>query len=237
MPPVIINDPGHGGTDPGAVGLFEEEDLTLDIALYRMARFTALGIPSTITREGDITVEPAARAALVRNSGARLCISDHINAGGGIGAEVYKSIHSKSPWADYVLQALVEAGQESKGVKTRALPNNPKKDYYFMHRETGTVETIIIEYGFIEREAQELKERWQDYAEASIKGTCRYLGVPYSPPAPKIDPLEEAVKVLQGGGMISSPEYWLENCVPGGLVKGEYAAILLQKMAAKIRGN
>ena len=44
--------------------------------------------------------------------------------------------------------------------------------------------------------------------------------------------LERAVEVLSRNGIIDSPEYWIENAVEGRTVKGEYAAILIERMAS-----
>jgi hypothetical protein len=53
-----------------------------------------------------------------------------------------------------------------------------------MHRDTGKVETIILEYGFIDHaaDAKKLKENWKAYAEAVVKAFCDYIGVVYAPP-------------------------------------------------------
>lgn len=48
--------------------------------------------------------------------------------------------------------------------------------------------------------------------------------------------LEEAVKILQGKGVISSPDYWLKNAVIGSSVEGEYAGKLIINMANKLGG-
>jgi LysM repeat protein len=52
---------------------------------------------------------------------------------------------------------------------------------------------------------------------------------------PKTDPLAEAIKVLQGAGIINSPDYWLQNARPGALAEGEYVGYLLLNTAAKLR--
>lgn len=44
--------------------------------------------------------------------------------------------------------------------------------------------------------------------------------------------LDEAISVLQGKGIINSPDYWIENAVQGKMVDGEYAAILVKRIAA-----
>ena len=58
----IVIDPGHGGTDPGAVsnGL-KEKDFTLRISKYMYDRLKKLGIPVTMTRTTDETLNPTDR--------------------------------------------------------------------------------------------------------------------------------------------------------------------------------
>lgn len=84
----IVIDAGHGGSDPGASGNgIIEKDLTLKISQYMYDRFRELGIPVTMTRTTDETVEPTERVNRILNAyGNRsdvIVISNHINAGGG----------------------------------------------------------------------------------------------------------------------------------------------------------
>lgn len=233
---LTIEDAGHGGADPGAVGpLFPEKDLTLQISLYRHRRFKELGIPTVLVRNTDETVDPATRARRIRESGEKHCISDHINAGGGTGAEIWVSIRSNKVWANLVAEELRAIGVHVRGVKTRTLPGRPDLDYYFLHREIFNVETLIIEYGFIDSaDAAALVRDWQQRAEAVIKGTCRYLGVEYRPPTPR-DALADAVETLRAAGIIASPDYWLEVARPGKVANGEYVGLLIQKIATKLK--
>ena len=56
------------------------------------------------------------------------------------------------------------------------------KDYYFIHRDTGKTEPVIIEYGFLDNkeDAELLKDNWESYAEAVVKSICEYIGVNYN---------------------------------------------------------
>jgi peptidoglycan L-alanyl-D-glutamate endopeptidase CwlK len=47
--------------------------------------------------------------------------------------------------------------------------------------------------------------------------------------------LEEAIAVLQDHGIINSPDYWSQNAVIGGQVKGENAAALIIKTANELK--
>jgi N-acetylmuramoyl-L-alanine amidase len=188
MAPILIIDAGHGGVDPGGgnSALFSEKDMTLNISLYQYSRFQALKIPVAITRTTDSTIPSEERTALVRNSGARYCISNHINAGGGRGSEVIYSIYGSATFPRLIQEELEAEGMPNRRIFTRTLPNNPRQDYYYMHRDTGSVETVIIEYGFADNplDADKLSKDWRDLAEGVVRAFCEYANLPYQPPNP-----------------------------------------------------
>ena len=56
---------------------------------------------------------------------------------------------------------------------------NPSKDYYFMQRNTSPLESITIEYGFLDSkndDVNQLKSNWKKYAEAALQGILNYIG-------------------------------------------------------------
>ena len=86
----VVIDPGHGGTDPGAVANnLKEKDYTLLISKYMYDRFKELGIPVALTRDSDVTLSsdrrPSEALAKFGNGENVIIISNHINAGGGDG--------------------------------------------------------------------------------------------------------------------------------------------------------
>ncbi|MBB6218766.1 N-acetylmuramoyl-L-alanine amidase [Anaerosolibacter carboniphilus] len=235
----IIIDPGHGGKDPGGGSnqYFKEKDMVLQISKYMYDRFQELGVAVELTRMDDITLNSGERAKKVRESGADICISNHINAynGEAEGAETIYSIYSDGKLAGFILDNLVKAGAKKRRAFTKTLPKSPTKDYYFIIRETGKVETVIVEYGFADNpnDAQKIMNHWKNYAEAVIMAVCTYKGISYG--SSKSEPLKEALEILVNAGEINRPDYWLINAVSGGTVKGEYAAIILQKYAEAIQ--
>ncbi len=88
----LFIDPGHGGTDPGAVGNgLQEKNLTLQIAT-RIKDILTLEYDNAsimMSRTGDQTVSLSERTNAANAWGADFYLSVHINAGGGTGYEDY----------------------------------------------------------------------------------------------------------------------------------------------------
>ena len=151
----VIVDAGHGGNDPGAVnGNIKEKYLTLQAAKYIDRRLKELGINSVLTRDDDEYLPREDRIRRINsltNNQPAILISNHINAGGGEGAEIVYALRNDSTLADITLQNIGEVGQIKRKVYQRRLPENPNLDYYYILRESGqNTEPILIEYGFID---------------------------------------------------------------------------------------
>lgn len=185
MSKIVCIDVGHGGNDPGAVfGSVLEKNIVLDISLYQKMRFQSLGIKTVLTRDLDITLDRPKRLSIINNSGADVCISNHINAGGGTGAETIYSIIHKDTFAKKVLDELVNAGMTRRRAFTRPSTVRAGRDYYFIIDSTRErTEPIIVEYGFIDNAGDRAKLLDIDFryklAEGVVKAVCEYLGVKY----------------------------------------------------------
>ena len=185
----VIIDPGHGGTDSGATGNnLLEKDYNLLISKYMYDRFKELGIPVAITRDSDTTLSPTDRVNTILNkfgnSSDVILISNHVNSGGGEGAEVIYALRNRDTLARRILENIGSTGQETRKYYQRRLPSDTSKDYYFIHRNTGNLEPLIVEYGFIDntKDVEFLKENNKLLAEAVISAVANYIGVPYTPP-------------------------------------------------------
>lgn len=184
----IVIDPGHGGIDGGTVANgIVEKDYNLKISEYMKKRFDELGIESSITRDEDITLDANNRPKKVQSfygkSNDVIVISNHINAGGGDGAEIIYALRNNDTLSKNIAKELERAGQNVRKYYQRRLPSNPSKDYYYIIRETPNNETIIVEYGFADSkgdDVSQIKNNWQNLAEAVVKGVADYIGVPYT---------------------------------------------------------
>lgn len=185
----VIIDAGHGGDDPGAVANnLLEKDLNLRAATYMYKRLQELGIPAKIIRDTDETLPKNERIERVldayNDSPNTILIANHINAGGGEGAEVVYALRNEDTLANMILNNIGEAGQIKRQVYQRRLPENPSKDYYYILRETSNTEPLLVEYGFIDNknDAIKLQNNLEDYVEGVIKAIADYTGYNYFPP-------------------------------------------------------
>ena len=185
----VIVDSGHGGIDSGAVGNgLLEKDLNLQAGKYMYKRLQELGIPSVIIRDTDEYLPKNQRIERVieayNNSPNTILVSNHINAGGGEGAEIVYTLRNDPTLAQLALNNIGEAGQIKRKIYQRRLPENPNLDYYYILRETGNTEPILVEYGFIDndKDAAKLKNNLNNYVEAVVKAIAEYAGYEYIPP-------------------------------------------------------
>ena len=186
---LVIVDAGHGGIDSGAVGNnLKEKDLTLEAAKYMFNRLEDLGINAVMTRTDDEYLPKRDRInrilSLYNNDPNTLIISNHINAGGAEGAEVVYSLKSDGMLANMIIDNIEEAGQIKRKAYQRRLPENPSLDYYYIIRETGNAESVLVEYGFIDNknDAYKLENNLEEFVEGTVKAIAEYLGVDYVAP-------------------------------------------------------
>lgn len=84
-----------------------------------------------------------------------------------------------------ILDELAAEGQNIRKNYQQRLPSNPVKDYYFIHRNTPDTEAVIVEYGFLDStkdDVNQLKNNWEEYAEAVVRAIAKYKNIPYSAP-------------------------------------------------------
>ena len=81
-----------------------------------------------------------------------------------------------------MLNEIEQTGQNVRDYYQRRLPSDSSKDYYYILRNTPNTEALLIEYGFLDSsgdDVEQLKNNWQEYAEAIVKAVTEYIGVPY----------------------------------------------------------
>ena len=186
----VVLDSGHGGEDPGTIANgITEKDYTLKISEYIHKRLDEMGVPNKMTRTSDVTLTPSERPKKIQgfygNGSDVIVVSNHINAGGGDGAEIIYALRNNDTFARKIANEFENAGQNVRKYYQRRLPSNPAKDYYYIMRDTPNNETVIVEYGFADStgdDISQLKNNWEKLAEAVTKAIVEYAGGKYVAP-------------------------------------------------------
>ncbi|MBM4760896.1 cell wall-binding repeat-containing protein [Bacillus sp. B15-48] len=175
---VIMIDPGHGGSDPGASGhgLIEKE-LVLDISKRLALRLENSNYRVLMTRTGDTYPSLDDRIKMANESGANVFVSIHVNAftsPSAHGTETYWNSTNSSTesklLAEEIQKELVAAlGTYNRGVKSGG---------FKVIRDTK-IPSVLVEVAFISNpnDAKLLSEPAfrQKAADAIFKGITNYF--------------------------------------------------------------
>ncbi|NEQ27932.1 MAG: N-acetylmuramoyl-L-alanine amidase [Microcoleus sp. SIO2G3] len=79
---IVVIDPGHGGSDSGAVGIggIYEKEIVLDISLQVASLLENQGIQAILTRQTDVALGLQSHVEIANRARATLCVSIHANA-------------------------------------------------------------------------------------------------------------------------------------------------------------
>lgn len=173
---VVVIDAGHGGNDPGKIGVNEaqEKDLNLQIALrvQKLLEQNDVEVIMTRTTDKGLYEESASnkkvqdmkkRIEMIDNSAAPLAVSIHQNSypdSSVHGAQVfYYEASEEGKRAAQIMQKELVDGVDS----TNTRQEKANSSYYLLKK--STVPTIIVECGFLSsyEEAELLcDERYQE---------------------------------------------------------------------------
>lgn len=197
----IYLDPGHGGSDPGAVGNgLKEKDLTLKIAKKTKEHLDKYysGHTTRLTRTSDHTLSLNARTNMANNWGADYFLSIHINAGGGEGYEdfIFNGLSNSSKTA-----RLRNTIHSTIAKATNWKNRGKKKANYHVLRETK-MSSMLTECGFIDnaRDAKKLKSNAviDSIAVAHAEGLAKAFNLKKKASTPK-KPSSGTVYKVQAG--------------------------------------
>lgn len=184
----IMLDPGHapGSPNHGPTGYFEYAGMWklsnyLKDALERCGQIVGF----TRTENEDKTLISRGECA----KGYDVFISEHSNAGGGKGCEVYYSVRIPNDQgfaSDLSAAVSIVLGDSSRGAKTWLSNNEPSYDYFTVMEYAvyaGCPHVFLCENGFhdnTEDEAQLKSDgKLKQIAEVQAKVICNHLGVAY----------------------------------------------------------
>lgn len=174
---LVVIDAGHGGHDPGTIGVTKkkEKDFTLALAL-KVGKLLEKekNIDVILTRSDDTFVELSDRAKMANNLKADAFVSIHANSGpsAATGTETYWQRESSKELANVLHKHMVDAmGLRDRGVKY---------GNFHVIRETK-MPAVLLEVGFLSNKDDESKlfntTVQNQLAEAIVDGLKEYLKV------------------------------------------------------------
>lgn len=183
----LFLDPGHGGTDSGAVGNgLREKDLTLDIGL-RIRDLLINNYNDVVVRMSRTTDTErllAERTDDANTWGANYYLSIHINSFNGTASGYEDYIHDSL--SDTSLTAQYRNNLHEEIVKVNGLFDRGKKKANFHVLRESNMPAMLSENGFIDnvRDAEKLKDpNWrQRVAQGHVNGLVRTFNL-----SPKVD--------------------------------------------------
>lgn len=182
---MIVIDPSKGGRESGVTGNgIVEKDYNLLISEYIFNRLKSLGADVKIIRTTDEYISEDDRANKILNAygnNSKVVALSNMLGNIGSGAEIIYALRNNSNLASALAENLDDAGLTVSKYYQRRSENDTSKDYYNIQKDTGLIETIIVNYGNINNinEATNIKNEWEDYAEAVVKSLANYTNVPY----------------------------------------------------------
>lgn len=182
---MIVIDPSKGGRESGVTGNgIVEKDYNLLISEYIFNRLKSLGADVKIIRTTDEYISEDNRANKILNAygnNSKVVALSNMLGNTGSGAEIIYALRNNSNLASSLAENLDDAGLTVSKYYQRRSENDTSKDYYNIQKDTGLIETIIVNYGNINNinEATNIKNEWEDYAEAVVKSLANYTNVPY----------------------------------------------------------
>lgn len=182
---MIVIDPSKGGKDIGVVGNgIIEKDFNLLISNYIYDRLKELGANVKIIRDSDETLTLDERSNRIINSYGNnnkvVALSNRLsNVDNGV--EIIYALRNNDTLAKSINDNLENNNIKVNKYYQKRSENDTSNDYNDIQRNTGFIETIIVDYGNVNdiEEANSLKNNYKTYAESIIKALANYQGIPY----------------------------------------------------------
>lgn len=202
-------DAGHGGSSSGAAGFGKtEKELVLTLAKYMATLFQTAGVDVVLTRETDRYMTLKERTDLECKVKPDCFISLHMDGATESAQGCTVWLHSKAPqsyvkWANDIVSGVDQYCSSNRSAKVnKGYRGNPNENYA-VNRDTNCP-SCLVEYGFITNatNCEEMVEHYQDYAMATVKATCRFLGIEQPKPS-KVITIEQLALELKNKGIES----------------------------------
>ncbi|MBW3041643.1 N-acetylmuramoyl-L-alanine amidase [Prochlorococcus marinus] len=177
----VVIDPGHGGSDPGAVGIngLRETDIVLEVSKNVSEFLTKKGVKTLLTRNYERTLDLQPRVEKANNSKADAFVSIHANATRGKRKEVNGlETYYYSGYKGYSLAKNIH--KQILITSTQSPDRGVRRSRFYVIRKTS-MPAALVEIGFVTGiyDASLLRQKAYRYkmSFAIAKGILNYLKV------------------------------------------------------------
>ena len=171
----VVVDAGHGGKDPGGIGVQEiqEKSIALDVSKRVCEKLEALGATVVMTRTTDVFLELQERSALANTAQADLFISVHANIGGSKAKGIetwYRAGGPRGSKSAAFSKALNDAMVKSTG----AVDRGARSDQRGLHVLRVTkMPAALVEVGFMDNPKEGPRLKIASYRERIAQGIVK----------------------------------------------------------------
>ena len=187
---------GHGGSDPGAVGVngVKEKDLALKISLAERDELVRHGVEVMMSRTKDENDPLTERIKECNAFKPDLAVENHLNSGKGNGCEIYhySGGGASKRLAKYIAEEIKATGQNLRtgtsgkkdGLKVKL--GTDGRDYFGWIRQTSCP-AVLVEAAFIDNvedvKTVDTDAKCKEIGVAEAKGVLKELGIKWKPEA------------------------------------------------------
>jgi len=176
---LVVIDPGHGGPDPGAIGIggIRETDVVLEISKIVKNLLSEKGVKVRLTRKNEVDLDLPPRVSIANNTNADNLVSIHANASRGKRRDIngLETFYFRG-WRGRLLAKRIQ-----KQI-LRVSPGSPdrgvKQGRFYVIKNTR-MPAVLVEIGFLTgrldaRRLEKITHR-KRLAYAIAKGILEYL--------------------------------------------------------------
>ena len=175
----VVIDPGHGGPDPGAIGIggIRETDVVLEVSKIVKDLLSEKGVKVVLTRKNEVDLDLPPRVSLANNMDVDIFVSIHANASRGKRRDIngLETFYYRG-WRGRLLAKRIQ--QQILRVSPGSPDRGVKQGRFYVIKNTR-MPAVLVEIGFLTgrldaRRLEKITHR-KRLAYAIAKGILEYL--------------------------------------------------------------
>ena len=176
---LVVIDPGHGGSDPGAIGIggIKETDVVLEVSKIVQELLTEKGVEVRLTRKNEVNLDLSPRVSFANDINADIFVSIHANASRGKRKDINGlETFYYGGWKGRLLAKKIQ--KEILRVSPGSPDRGVKQGKFYVIKNTS-MPAVLVEIGFLTgrldaRRLEKTSHR-KRIAYAIAKGILEYL--------------------------------------------------------------